>query len=120
MKWRIYYDDGMTFDSSDGEPDDAPSYGVIAICTRDDKCGRLVINGFDFYCFQTESEEWFGCDQWGLLDKLLHNLPFASWKMGRTVRTEMFDCILHEAINDPDFPIKSAKLKRERPQQVVG
>lgn len=120
MEWRIYYDEGLTFDSSDGEPNDAPAYGVVAICTKDDKHGRLVLNGFDFYCYHTESKEWFGCDQWGMIDKLLHNLPFASWKMGRTVRTLEFDQIIELATNDPDFPPKSAWNKRERPQQVVG
>lgn len=120
MEWRIYYDDGTTFDDSLGSPVDAPTHGVIAICTRDEVHGRLVLNGFDFYCYEYEANEWFGCDQWGLIDKLLHNLPFHAWKMGRTVRTETFLTVLEEATNDPDFPPKSARCKRERPQQVVG
>ena len=120
MDWRIYYDDGSTFDSGMGAPQDAPSYGVVAICTKDESLGRMVVNGFDFYCFQTESEEWFGCDQWGMVDKLLHNMPFSAWKMGRTVRTEEFNRIIAAACSDPDFPPKSGRSRRERPQQVVG
>ena len=120
MEWRIYYENGITFDDTDGSPVDAPPYGVVAICTRDEKHGRLVLNGFDFYCYQHESGEWFGCDQWGMIDKLLHNLPFHAWKMGRTVRTLEFDDIIYDATHDPDFPPKSGGLRRERPQQVVG
>ena len=120
MKWRIYYDDGTTFDSSMGEPDAAPSYGVVAICTTDESHGRLVVNGFDFYCYETVAGEWYGCDQWGMVDKLLHNLPFTAWKMGRTVRTAVFSEIIQKATTDPDFPPKSARSRRERPQQVVG
>ena len=119
MEWRIYYDDGSQFDSEQGTPEQAPSYGVVAICTTDEKLGRLVLNGFDFYCFH-ESGEWFGCDQWGMVDKLLHNLPFTAWKLGRTVRTNDFDRIIAQATHDPDFPTKSGRARRERPQQVVG
>lgn len=119
MEWRIYYDHGGIFDSSMGSPAEAPAHGVICICTQDEKLGRLVLNGFDFYCYH-EDGEWFGCDQWGMIDKLLHNLPFSAWKMGRTVRTLVFDETIRRATHDPDFPIKSGHSKQERPQQVVG
>lgn len=122
IEWRIYYDGGSTFDNTDGAPEDAPAHGVIAICTRDEKLGRMVLNGFDFYCYQYEADEWFGCDQWGLIDKLLHRLPFNAWLMGRTVRTLDFDKIIAQACSDPDFPAnkRAGHSRQERPQQVVG
>ena len=55
MKWRIYYDDGMTFDSSDGEPCDAPGHGVIAIVEKDSTHGRVVLNGWNWYYHDGEN-----------------------------------------------------------------
>lgn len=48
MDWRIYYDDGSTFDSDDGAFHDAPSDGVICVVRRD---GEKVefLSGADFY-----------------------------------------------------------------------
>jgi len=31
ITWRIYYADGSTFDNTQGNPEDAPTTGVIAI-----------------------------------------------------------------------------------------
>jgi len=114
LSWRIYYDDGSTFDSSQGEPEDAPSFGVVFIPQPDEQVGRMVMQGWDWYYFN-KSGQWWGCDIYGLLDRLLHNLPTRALKQGRTMGNDAYQKLRSVATNDPDFPIKSATRKGERP-----
>ena len=111
--WRIYYDDGSTFDSSMGAPDDAPSAGVQCIVEPDRDAGRVVLNSFDWYYFHPESGMWWGSDLYGMLDKLLHRIPIEGVCSGRNCKH--YREILDRALSDPDFPPKSAKVRRERP-----
>lgn len=113
LDWRIYYDDGSTFDSSMGEPEDAPGFGVQCVVEADDDAGRVVLAGFDWYYYHCGSCRWWGSDIHGLLDKLLHRIDVEALMQGRNCVD--FNAILHKATNDPDFPRKSAKVPRERP-----
>lgn len=115
--WRIYYDDGSTFDSRDGKPEDAPPEGVICIVGY--KLGgkryiahggavdsTAVVRGYaQFYCFDVETGEWWGMDLAGLLDRLRRNLVHA-FKEGRSIPCEQFQAIMHRAHTDPDFPVR--------------
>ena len=111
--WRIYYDDGSTFDSLDGGPEDAPSAGVQCIVEPDADAGRVVLNSFDWYYFHPESGCWWGSDLYGLLDKLLNRIEVVGVCSGRNCSN--YNEILHRATNDPDFPRKSGKVRREHP-----
>lgn len=55
MKFRIYYDDGSTFD----ELEDAPGQGVVVIAQSDEDVGKELLHRKDFYYFEGR---WFGCD----------------------------------------------------------
>lgn len=46
--WRIYYDDGRTFEDSDGPWSDAPTDGVLFVI---EKCGDRIVthSGADWY-----------------------------------------------------------------------
>lgn len=111
--WRVYYDDGTTFDSRQGRPDDAPSAGVQCIVEDDPDAGRVVLNSFDWYYFHPASGMWWGSDLYGLLDKLLHRIPITGVCSGRNC--SRYREILDAAMSDPDFPPKSAKVRREVP-----
>ena len=113
--WRIYYSDGSTFDDSQGTPEDAPSFGVIAIPFPGPEVGRVIMNGWDWYYWRADHEQWWGSDIHGLLDSLLHNLPITAIKQGRNISNLEFAAVLERAISDPDFPRKSAKRRRESP-----
>lgn len=115
VAWRIYYDDGATFDSDDGDPQDAPSFGVLCIVFPDAEVGRLVMQGWDWYFYHPTEENWWGCDIYGLLDRLLHNLPMVAVKQGRSAPTQVWRAVLKSATTDPDFPGKSACARREYP-----
>lgn len=115
ITWRIYYDNGTTFDSTDGSPKDAPSFGVICIVQPNEYTGRTVVSGYDWYYLNTEIDEWWQSDIHGLLDNLLHNFPITAVKQGRNAPDKTFKGILEKAILDPDFPVKNANMPRERP-----
>ena len=119
ITWRIYYDDGSVFDSSNGEPEDAPSFGVLCIVFPDNDHGRLVMQGWDWLYYHEVEGNWWGADIHGLLDGLLHNKPIRAVKQGRNAPALVWREVLNRATNDLDFPIKSASSKRERPFQVT-
>ena len=113
MKWRIYYDDRTTFDSLNGEPEDAPAFGIQCIVEHDDDVGRTIINGFDWYYYHPESGKWWGSDIHGLLDKLLFRIGVTALLQGRNHAD--YHEIYQLALDDPDFPSKAGKVAREHP-----
>lgn len=115
FKWRIYYWDESTFDDTMGTPEEAPSFGIICIVQPNDYTGRTVVSGYDWYYFNIDEKEWWQSDIHGLLDNLLHNFPIKAVKQGRNAPDPLYKSIMSRAILDPDFPKKSANMKRELP-----
>jgi hypothetical protein len=115
IEWRILYDDGTDFDSSQGEPCDAPAYGIVCIIQRDDLVGRKIAHGWDWYYWVPQEGAWWGADIYGLLDRLLHRLPTEAICQGRMVSNKEFAIIMGRADRDPDFPKKSGKIVGETP-----
>lgn len=114
IQWRIYYDDGTTFDSSQGTPSAAPSFGVQCIVTNDPDVNRVILHRWDYYFFHEGDSEWYGCDWFGWFDHCLHNKPVTALKAGRTIPTVRFNQIYQNAVNDKDFPVKLGSKKREK------
>jgi len=103
IDWRIYYDDGATFDSSQGAPHKAPSEGFVCAVGYDESGSRYIMHGWDFYCWDKEAAQWWGCDRMGLHDRLRRNVMYA-YKEGRTVTKARFNEIMRLAHEDMDFP----------------
>lgn len=116
--WRIYYDNGDTFDNADGTPEDAPPFGVLCIVFACKVNGRMVMHGWDWYFYNEQEKNWWGADIHGLLDQLMWNKPVRAVKQGRNTTETNWHDTMNRAMNDPDFPIKSSYSKRERPFQV--
>lgn len=114
-KWRIYYSDGTTVDNTKGGPQYAPSYGIVCIVQPDDMVGRQIMHGWDWYYWHEETQQWWGCDIYGLLDRLLHNMQVTAVKQGRTVSNKDWQSIMQRANEDPDFLPKSSTRKGEHP-----
>ena len=102
--WRIFYDDGSTFDSNQGSPEQAPALGFICAVGYDESGARYIMHGWDHYCWDQETSQWWGCDLPGLFDRLIRNKVYA-YKMGRTVTKKRFRELMHQADQDPDFPM---------------
>lgn len=101
--WRIYYDDGSTFDSTDGRPEDAPPLGFICAIGYDEGGARYIMHGWDHYCYDRDSNQWWGMDYVGLFDRLIHNKIYA-YKAGRTITKTAYREIMDLAHSDKDFP----------------
>lgn len=111
MRWRVYCDNGTTFSDEDGLPSDAPRRGVIVIVEKAWIVGRSTWKDCDYYWWADEG--WCGGDMAGLLD-YLGRVGLATVLQGRTIPDAQYREIVAQALNDPDFPPKSAKYPREK------
>lgn len=105
LQWRIYYADGTTFDSSQGEPEDAPATRVILIIQRhEDPRERSYFQWRnDYYLFK--DKRWYAVDYGALLfywfiEKYDH--PRACLA-GETVPNSVWLETQELASKDPDF-----------------
>jgi len=104
VRWRIYYSDGTTFDSTQGSPDEAPAFGVQVILQLSDGGRRREsVSNADYYVY-TPSGFWVGADLTGILDRLANRLPFSGFLIGRWDPRDEFLGILRTSEKDPDFP----------------
>lgn len=110
VRWRVYYDNGET--ASGLDPADVGSVGVVAIVQPDPDHGRMVVARWDYYCYHSDDEQWYGHDQFGLWDCLTRP-GYNRILFGRTIPTEQFRKIIACAESDPDFPTRSAMTYRE-------
>lgn len=123
--WRIYYENETTFSSLEGKPFEAPPYGFVCVVFPDhDKggntIGRYIMHGWDYYFWQREYREWWGCNLTGLLDRLASRLPTEAVCIGRTVHSTLFRELMGRADRDPDFTRKSALARIETPFRKEG
>lgn len=106
-EWRVYYDDGTTYDDGDGPPGQAPKQGVICTVHRDAEVGRQIITHYDFYWWNADAGCWWGGDIFGLWDYLTR--PGEKVVLfGRSVPNDHYREIHRRAVEDADFPRKSA------------
>jgi hypothetical protein len=107
INWRIYYADYSTFDSSQGEPQDAPGTGVIVIDQQNPLPNEkpYIQHMTDYYIWL--GTHWLGCDllrlyQYWFVDGHKYDFPRASLA-GETVMNEDYLAIRKKAKRDPDF-----------------
>lgn len=113
--WRIYYSDGTTYSSVDGDPAEAPAFGTVCIVFPDADVGRVVMHGWDWYYYVPSAGQWWGSDIHGLLDRLLHGEEVEGLKQGRNLSNTAYKAIFKTASLDPDFPVKTSTRKDESP-----
>jgi len=113
VRWRIYYEDGST------EDDDSRPYGVVSIVQEDEECGRLIFTGWDYYILLEAG--WMGLGYDSFVYYVTHKLKEVKHAcVGVMVHRSEYQRIQKLAINDPDFPRKSATMKQEKPLESVG
>lgn len=119
-QWRIYYDDGTTFDDTQGAPEDAPGLGVVCIVQACPDLGRQIMSGWDFYYFRPSSPvPWWGCEWFGLIDNLTAKpRDTQAVKAGRTIDSLTYEKIRELAGADPDFRRTVAAVHEDRPPQA--
>lgn len=103
--WRIYYADGSTFDSTEGEPWQAPSAKVILINQKDFTASNGVsrVSGRDYFIWK--HNRWFDVTFDALMlylfmDQFEH--PRAALA-GEMVLNNIWQDIVRIAAKDKDF-----------------
>jgi len=101
-RWKIFYCDGTTFDSSQGEPNDAPCREVAVIHTEDGRCGRRLLYGSDWYRWMDEGI-WAKGESFDMLFALANNGHVIARKGGYQTEAE-FEKNLIRAHQDDFVP----------------
>ena len=66
VRWRLYYQDGTTFSNEDGDPQDSPPMGVVALL-QPGASPEIMVNA-DWLLYRTDFEEWAECGSDGMED----------------------------------------------------
>lgn len=106
--FRIYYDGGTTYD---GDPYDAPAFGVLVIVEKNANHGRQLVTTKDYFVYL--GDHWMSVDFIGMLDYLAQPGP-RKVIFGRMVDDEYWYKVMRQANEDPDFPIRTAWGFNER------
>ena len=97
--WRVYYDDGSTFDASQGLPWDAPAFGVLGI--RQEPPGDRQLISRDFYLWREDYGCWIEVDRDGLVDHLVHAARhITAVLVGRTVPPAVWKAAMRRMSED--------------------
>lgn len=119
-KWRIRYEDRSIFDSNDGNPEEAPSTGIVTITQPDIMLGRAIL--FNWPCYWYEGTvadgEWIRATFEGLMAQLrVDATKVRAYKEGVYPRQGLLKTIWDESFDDLDaeLPTKFARDGYESP-----
>lgn len=119
---RLWYGDGSTYD---GPPELAPGWGLQVIGQPDrtqgtGNVGYLLLHGYDWYFWRTDTQEWMGCaGNTSILDLILAREPIVGICQGRLMPRSRYDAIVAEArawADEMGLPRKSGTGVIERRQ----
>lgn len=118
-QWKIWYDDGSTFDSNDGSWEESPSRGVQVIGflrpdTDDPKLGGRgweTASGEDFFR-KTEDGHIVACNDNAMQDYVADVLGII--KIGRMLSAAEFRVIFAKASKELNILNKQGFTKQER------
>lgn len=120
IKWRIYYDDFSTFDSTMGQPWESPGRGVVCIVQVDPNhpnynVNTQILRGHPYYWFDIEWGYWMHSDRDGVLDQFISDRKDVkkALKQGRWASYADYHAIVDLAKKDPDFLEKSGSSLAE-------
>ena len=118
IKWIVFYDDGSSFTSEEGEPWDAPRVGVEAIAIVDISCGVYAIGDLDFYCWHFEDNGyWMNHNERGMLQYLAKPGKEKVVLQGYAINRAKWANIKVNAVRDPRLPKVTAKAPREAAEE---
>ncbi len=69
MKWKVWYSDGSTFSSDDGQVSEAPGIGCQVIVQDHYHVGAEIESGGDFFVWDNKGtgDRWWAVDLTGLI-----------------------------------------------------
>jgi hypothetical protein len=101
MRFRIYYDDGSTFDGeTEADAVNARAYGVIIIAMENPAKakGFGVIKGRDMYIWK--HGRFWANDESGFYDYLFHHRGVRVVLFGRTIDEDAYNAICSRAMTE--------------------
>ena len=97
MTWTLWYEDGSTFTSEEGTPNDSPMWGLICI-GQPGAAGRDLLWNETYYIFRTDTGEWSAHDLVGFVDQSVHYAPLIECvRIGRDTQTSRFKAVVAAA-----------------------
>ena len=102
MRWIVWYSDGTSFASDDGEPWEAPRDGVICIAVEKQSCGRYLISSRSYYCWHFHEGQWVPHDRDGERQYLRQPGKEKVVLEGYEVSKERYGEIQHHALHADD------------------
>ena len=99
-RWKIWYADGTTFDSSQGQPTDAPKTGAVVCIVEDGRFNRRKLYLQDYYVYSPTLDLWLmQNDAAGVIMRAVRE-PYIVVVAGCYMREKDFEQILIAADND--------------------
>lgn len=97
--WTLHYEDGSTFSSDDGRPDDSPRFGAIFVLQPRVDGADLVGDGAKALIYRVDKGGWMPVfDDFGLMDQLTHySRQIVCTRFGRQVWTPEYSRMAGEA-----------------------
>jgi hypothetical protein len=111
IDWIVHYDDGSSFTSEDGLPENAPRTGVQVVSCLHAYTGKLLWHGFDYYCWQ--DDEWVPRNIVGLHDYLQQPGSQKIVLQARGIAYHRFTAVYNRAVDDARLPFKVGRDQRE-------
>lgn len=96
IRWCIFYSNNSRFSHEDGDPANAPLYGVIAVVQEDQKPAS-VWHQSDFYWWRPDMGCWHSGDIHGFLRESA--AYGATWvKQGETIHADHYAALMADAV----------------------
>lgn len=71
MAWKVWFDDGTTFDNTQGGVSDVPNKGVVCVAIA----GQPVVSGQDWYVYSTSLGRFATMTLQQLLYQVMNSAP---------------------------------------------
>lgn len=101
MKWRIYYEDGSTWNWTQGLRD-APSWGVMCvlqIIRQENGVDRYhIVYGCQYY--MRSQDQWLHAYENDVVDFIIHEKPIDKLLVGRMTTKKIFGEVYEQAKAD--------------------
>lgn len=110
--WIVFYEDGSSFSSLDGEPWEAPREYVQCIAVAHISCGNYILSEQDYYCWHFDEKEWLPHDFTGLLQYLKKPGSQKTVLLGYWINRERYHRMRADARKDPRLPKVTASPPR--------
>jgi hypothetical protein len=116
--WIIYYDDGRSFTSDDGPPEQAPKDGVQVVALKDIAVGKILWHGYDYYCWHKEGC-WIPHTETGMKFYLSKADEPGIVINGYWIPPQRWTAIYNAAVEDSRLPFKTGIDPREKAFEAV-